>query len=213
MIRILKIGGIAVVTFLGAFTGVALAADALGSPAPVVVQLAQAAPADPNWLELARPVYEAFARHQYGLMIALLVILLVAITKRWLAPKIPFLHSDAGGSAMALLVSMATAIVAGLMTPGAPVWPGVDLLKTALVIGVGAAGGYAMLKNLVVDPFLRPLAAKAPAWMQPIFAILFFAFDKKANPIADAVKAGDDAVIAAPAPGIEGVVGTPVEVK
>ncbi len=215
MTRAFKLGAAAILTFLAVFTGTAIASEAIAPIAPAhqyAGLLAQAAP-DPSLLDLLRPVYDAFAAHQYGLMGALLVIALVALAKRWGGASFPWLHSDMGGSAMALVVSAATALAAGLGTPGAHVT--LELLKTAVFVGLTAAGGYAAIKNLLIDPVLRPLAAKAPAWMQPIFQLVFWVFDKQATnlPVAIAVKAGDAAVIAAPATGAAGIVGTPTEVK
>jgi len=65
-----------------------------------------------------------------------------------------------------------------------------------------------------MEPILRPLAAKAPAWMQPIFNAVFWIFDHAtgsdgAAAIAEAEKAGTAAVDAAPGPGVGGVIGKP----
>lgn len=167
---------------------------------------------DVSILDLARPIYDALASHQYSLTAMLVIVLLVALTKRYLGDKVPWLHSDAGGSALVLVGTMASAMAAGLLAPGATItWM---LLKTAALTGVSAAGGYAMIKNLLITPFLKPLAAKAPAWLQPIFNLVFAFFDHPPlAPVAIAIKAGDAAVAAAPATGADGIVGTSTEVK
>lgn len=212
MTRAIRIGAIAVLTFFLAFYCATIATAAALQVAPA----AQAATSDPDWMTLARPIYDAFAKHEYGLMLALTVILLVALAKRWL--HYAWMSTDMAGSASALVVAAATATAAGLVAPGAPTWPSLDLLRSALMVGLTAAGGYAVIKNLLVDPILRPLAAKAPAWLQPIFTIVFFAFDKvthtdSAAIIATAEKAGQTAVESTPAPGPVAIVGTPQEVK
>lgn len=169
---------------------------------------------DASIVDLARPVYDAFLNHQYGLMVCLLVILVVALMKRYLGDKIPFLHTDTGGSILVLVGATATAAGAGFATPGAHFT--LALMKSALLVGITAAGGFAMLKNLLVDPILKPLAAKAPAWAQPLFSVLFFAFDHGTSAdatIAKAVVVGTDAVAAAPGAGSAAVVGTPTDVK
>lgn len=168
---------------------------------------------DTSFLDLARPVYEAFANHQYSLMAMLLVVLVTALVKRYLGDKIAFLHSDAGGAITALVMSFATAMAAGLVTPGATIT--FSLLKTAVLVGVGAAGAYALLKNLLVDPFLKPLANKVPAWLKPLFDLALFAFDHGDSDAAvtKATADGAAAVAAAPAEGVAGVVGTPTELK
>lgn len=170
-----------------------------------------AAPTDSqSILDLLKPVYDAFAGGHYAYAAAMLTIALVALAKRYLGGKVPWLHSDAGGTLAALLMAGSGALATGLAAPGAHV--SLDLMKTAFLVGIGAAGGYAALKNLVVDPILKPLAAKAPAWAQPLFTLLFFFFDKP-DPIAEAVKAGDTAVAAKPAEGLHAVTGAPADVK
>lgn len=170
-----------------------------------------ATPADSqSILDLLKPVYDAFAGGHYAFAAALLTIALVALAKRYLGDKLPWLHSDAGGTCTALLMAGAGALATGLAAPGATVT--LALMKSAFLVGIGAAGGYAALKNLLVDPILKPLAAKAPAWAQPLFAVLFFFFDKP-DAAAAATKAGDAAVAAKPAAGVVGVTGAPTDVK
>ncbi len=129
---------------------------------------------DSSILDVAKPVWEAFSGGHYAYAAALMVILMVALVKRYLGDKVAFLHSDAGGSLMALVAAVATAMAAGLAAPGATIT--LALLKTSLLVGVGAAGGYALLKNLVVEPILMPLAAKY-TWMQPVLSVVMWMFD------------------------------------
>lgn len=187
--------------FIGllSFAGFALAA---GAAAPSTT--------DGSLLDLAKPVYDAFMGGHYAYGAALLVVLMVALAKKYLGDKIPWLHSDAGGSLLALLAAMSAAVAAGLATPGASIT--LALLKSSLLVGIGAAGGYAMLKNLIIEPLLKPLAAKAPAWMQPLFQLIFWIFDKP-SPTETANAAGDAAVIATPGSGVDGVIGASTDVK
>lgn len=166
---------------------------------------------DASILDWARPVYEAFAAHQWSLTGALLVVFLAAVVKRYLGDKIAFLHTNAGGSLLALVMATATAVSAGLVTPGASITLG--LLKTALLVGVTAAGGYAVLKNLLVDPVLKPLVAKLPMWAQTLANLVLFAFDHGTSgtppAVATAEKAGEAAVEKAPSTGVGGVISAP----
>ena len=171
-----------------------------------------------SWLDILqtalRPVYDAFSGGHYAYAAALLVIALVALAKRYLAPKYPILTTNAGGAAMALTAATATAMATALAVPDAAV--SLDLVKSALLVGVGAAGGYAMIKALVIDPLIKPLAAKAPLWMQPLFSLVLWIFDKSAasaHAAEDAAKAGDAAVADKPAGGLVVVVGKPTEIK
>ncbi len=169
-------------------------------------------PADGS-LDVAKSIYNALTGGHYAYAGALLVILVVALVKRYLGPKIVWLHSDAGGATLALLASGATALAASL-AGGGPVTLG--MVKTSALVGIGAAGGYATIKALVVEPLLKPLEAWAPPWMAPAFALVGWIFDKPdyaKQAEAAAKAAGDKAVQETPATGAAGVIGTPTDVK
>jgi len=199
MKRVIKIVSFAILALLGVFTATAFAANAVS-------------PDDQSWLELLKPVYEAFMRGEklYAGMLALVAA--VALTKRYAPEKwgiAKFVHSDPGGALLTLVASfggaMATAISAGSL-------PGWAMAKTAMLIAVGAAGGYSIIKKLLVEPFLRPWAAKAPAWLRiPLNAVLWI-FDRP-MPVAKAEAAGQAAVDANPAGGVEAVTGKAREVE
>lgn len=186
---------------LTSFTGFAFAADA-------------ATPDDGTLLDLLRPVYDAFAQRNYLEAACLAVILVLALVKRWSGSSNKFgkfVHSDLGGTAMALMIGVAGAMATALATPGAHVtWP---LLKTSLYVGVGAAGGFAVLKNLVIEPLQKYL----PAWAQPVLSIVGWIFDHGPGAgqeaIAKADAAGEAAVKANPAQGAAEVLGQPAEIK
>lgn len=176
-----------------------------------------AAGEEASLLELARPVYEAFASGRIDLGLMLAVVLVVALLTRY-APW-DWIRSDAGGAALVLVGSSATAIAAGIATPEATitaalVWAGVKF-------GVVAAGGYAVVKKLVIDPVLRPLAARAPAWLQPVFALVFWIFDRArpgdaaaaAKARAEADAAGKAALEASPPSGASDITGAPTDIK
>jgi hypothetical protein len=181
--------------FLASFAGTALAADAIDT--------------DSSSVDIAKAIYDAFAGHHYAYAAAIAVILIVALVKRYLGPKVAWLHSDAGGSVLVLAGATATAMASSL-AGGGPVT--LDLFKTAAMVGVGAAGGYALLKNLIINPFIVPLAAKAPAWAQPILGVILAIFDK-ATPTETATAAGNAAVTATPAAGVSAVLPTATVVK
>lgn len=192
-----------VLCFLGllSFTAVAHAATAVTGGDDVSI------------LDLARPIFEAFSSGQYALMGMLIVLLVVATLKKYFGDAIPFLHTNAGGSLLVLVGSTATAGVAALVAPGATF--SLHLLWMAVLVGVSAAGAYTLLKNLVVDPFLKPLQARVPAWAQPILGLVLWIFDHAGHDdvVVVAEKAGADAVVASPAQGVVGVVGAPTELK
>lgn len=178
------------------FGGTAFAADAV-------------APTDASITDLAKPVYDAFAAGHYMAAAALALVLSVALLKRYSGTgKVgTFVHSDVGGAlttlTMAFFGAIATATAAGATWH----W---SMLSTAGYVAFIAAGGYALVKKLVV-PLLKKLQPKLPAWTAPFFTLVYFIFDKP-DAITTAVKAGDDAVKATPATGADGVTGKPTDV-
>jgi hypothetical protein len=208
MTRLTKLysAALALATFVTVFTGTIFTGRALAASA------ADPAAADPSVLELLKPVYDAFAGHRPALGVALGLIALCALLKRWGGAKLPFLHTNAGGSLLVLVASAATASSAALLAPGAKF--SLDLLWSSTLVGVGAAGGYAVIKNLIIDPLLP----KLPAWAQTLLAPVMWVFDSTtAKPadiaLAEAVKAGEKAVAANPGLGAESVLGVPLEIK
>lgn len=171
-------------------------------------------------LEMARPVFDAVMHGQWWLAASLALVFVVAVVGKygdkapgpvgkWLAR---FDGSDAGRATLVLLGSFGGAVATGLAAvgTGAMTWA---LAWTALKVAVGASGIYSLGRKL-----LAPLVGKAPAWLQPLLWVVLWAFDRKAGaPAADAVAeaeaAGDAAVTAHPAPGVESVVGKPRDVR
>lgn len=175
--------------------------------------------ADGSWTDLVTPVYQAIAGGRYALGVSLGIIVALALIKKYAGTTSAFgkfVHGDVGGSLSAVLLGGATAISATLAAPNAHLT--LDVLKAGLLAGVVAGGGYAALKNLIVDPILRPLAAKAPAWAQPAFALIFWVFDHgpaaaQSTAETKATAAGAAAVAAKPAAGADGIVGAATEVR
>lgn len=191
----------------GMFEGVAHAAAALDPNA-----------SDPSF-DIAKLIFQAITGHQYAYAGALGLALGVAVVKRWGGNWLPqkqkdgttigWFHTDVGGTVLTLAGAWSTALVAGLAGGG---HVSLAMMKASFGVALTAAGGYAVLKKLVVGPLLKPLAKKAPAWMQPLFAMVFWMFDKP-DPISQAEAAGEQAVKDQPAQGVEGVVGKPTEIE
>ena len=179
------------------FTGSALAAGAV-------------APDDGSLLDLARPVLDAVMSGQGWMAASLALVMVVALARRY-APGAAgdFIRSDAGGAVTSLLMSFGGATATALAATGGA--PTAAMLKTALGIALGASGGYVMLKKLAV-PALRALQAKVPAWARPILALLIWVCERP-DAIGRAKAAGDAAVKAKPATGLDGVLGKSREVK
>jgi hypothetical protein len=164
-------------------------------------------------LDVAKSVYDAVSGGHYAYAAALGLILIVALVKRYLGSRISWLHSDVGGTSLTMVGATAGAMATALAGGGPVTWA---LMKTAMLVGIGAAGGYSVIKKLIIEPLIKPLQSKLPAWAQPIFSIVLWIFDKPdaaAQVEADASAAGQAAVTANPGQGVSTSVGTPTEVK
>lgn len=168
-------------------------------------------------IEMARPIFDAVMGGQWWLAASLALVFVVALVGRyggkapgragrWLA-KLD--ASDAGRAVLVLLGSFGGAVATGLAAAGsgAMTW---GLALVALKVAIGAAGIYSLAKKL-----LAPIVAKAPPWVQAIFAVVLWAFDRAtgADPVADAEAAGDAAVVAHPPKGTSAIVGEPRDVS
>jgi hypothetical protein len=160
-------------------------------------------------LDLLKPVYEAFRGGNYIAGAALAVVLTVAMLRRYAPGRIgKFMNSDVGGTLSAFLVAGAGSVAAA--SPDAS-WSW-SILKTAGSIAVAAAGGYTVIKKLLVDRLTASnwYNTKAPAWLKMALRVVLWVFDKpaaNADVIAAAEQAGKDAVVAKPSAGADGVVG------
>lgn len=153
-------------------------------------------------MDLAKPVYDAFVDGQPMLAAALALVLAVALARKYLAPRWKFLATDAGGALLVLLGAMGSAFAAAL-AGGASL--SLALTWQALGVAVTAAGGYTLIKRLIINP----LQGKGPAWLRAALRVLTWIFDDRS---AKAAEAGDKAVAANPATGITGVVGNHTDV-
>lgn len=172
------------------------------------------APDDGSLLDLLKPILDAFkgGHHLEAGMLAL--VLMVAALKRYAPEKYgisKFVHGDVGGTLLTLVGSFGGAMATTLAAGETPSWA---MSKTALMIAVGAAGGYAMIKKLLVEPLRNSdwYQTKAPSWLKAILSVVMWVFDKP-DPTAQAERAGNAAVADKPASGVEGVVGKPTDVQ
>jgi hypothetical protein len=186
-------------TALVAFVATAFAAGAVTSD-------------DGSILELARPVFDSIMAGDYLAAVSLALVFAVALAKRYAPGKAgEWMHTDAGGALATFFMSLGGALATATMG-GAP-WQW-GMLWMATQVAFFAAGGYVMVKKVIVEPLLKPLAAKAPMWAQPIFMLVFWIFDKKtatASIEAKATAAGDAAVAAKPSTGVNSIAGTPTD--
>lgn len=175
---------VTILAFLFAFTGTAVAADAVAT--------------GPSMTEASKAIFDAVMHGQWWAAAALGVVLACAAARKYLPAKwTDGTRGDIVGTAMAFVMAFAGAIATVMVAPGAAMTAGVAL--TALKIGVAAIGGYNIIHKV-----LGWLAAwgKLPAWTLPILKLAATLVGSKA--IAKAEKLGDKAVAKSPPTGMSG---------
>ncbi len=187
------LGILAVVGLLFGFTATSVAATAV---AP-----------DGDLLGLLKPIYDAVMSGNKWAAAALALVAVVALLRKYVAPRWAFLMGDAGGSLLALLASFGGASATALLAGAGMSWA---LLWMSVKVALTAAGGYTLIKRLIVGP-LMPLINKLPAWARiPLQAALWMFGNP--NAIKEAEAAGAAAVAANPSAGTNGITGTPTDV-
>lgn len=190
MIRVLA-WGLVPFAFVAAFAGTSFASQA-GDGESI--------------LDVAKPVLDALLAGQPGLAAALALVLFAAVARRYGTARFTWLASDAGGAAVVLIGAFGGAAAAALS--GGASWS-LALAWAALKNAFLAAGGYSMVKRLLVTPLLKPLRDKLPTWLRPVLDLVLAIFEPR---VAKAAAAGDAAVAAKPSTGAAGVVGEPRDV-
>lgn len=159
-------------------------------------------------LEQARPIFDTIMAGHYLAGAAFALALAVALAKRWAPGKAgAFLHTDVGGTLATLVMSFFGAAATSLAAYKGFAGFSPAMLVTSAKVAAMAAGGYALIKKLIVEPFrASSWYAKSPAWVKAGLQLVMWLFDKRAaqaEVIADAEKAGEDAVKANPSGGTD----------
>ncbi len=173
------------------------------------------APPDGSLLDLAKPVFDAVMSGQWALGAALALVMLVALARKYLAPKWAFLGTELGVALMVLVGSfggaLAMALMAGASVSGAVLW-------AAVGIAVSAAGGWKLAKIALnqFEPWVLRQIDRLPSAGQTIaraiWSMLTWWLHKPGDAeIAKAEAAGKIAVEESPSAGIAGVLGEPKE--
>lgn len=163
---------------------------------------------DGSLLDYAKPVLDAVMSGNYAYAAALALVLVAAVARKYGAKHWSFLATDAGGALIVLLASFGGALAT---TTAAGAWPSLAMVWVAAKVAAMAAGGWSLVKKILIDP-LRPWASRQPAWIQAVFAVITWVFDKP-DPIADAIAKGEAALAANPSTGAPGVGGVPRDVR
>lgn len=174
-----------ILIFLAAFTGTALAADAIAAT-------------DPSYSELAKAIFDAVMHSQWWAAAATGVVLACALARKYMpAGWKTGTKGDIIGIATTFLMAFAGSLGMVLAAPGAAMTGGVAL--TALKIGAAAIGGYTIIHKVV--GWLTAWG-KLPPWLMMVLAVLGKLVGSDAAQKAQA--AGDAAIAADPPKGMAG---------
>lgn len=180
----MRFAALLVLVFLGAFTGTALAAEAV--------------PSDASLFDLAKPIFDAVMHSQWWAAAALAVILACAAARKYMpASWTEGTKGDIIGTAMAFLMAFAGAVATWAMAPGAVISFGV--IATAGKIGLAAIGGFTIIHK--VAGWLVAWG-KLPPWAVAVLRMATLLVGS--NAVKKAELAGDAAVIAKPPTGMTG---------
>ena len=152
--------------FLVSFTATAHAATVITPP-------------DGTLWDLLQPVLDAFQHGSYVYAGSLALVVAVAIIRRYAAPKQPWFSTDAGAGLLTLLASFGATLAATL--PGGIAFEWV-MAWHALEIAFGAAGGYTLVKHLIISPYIRHLSAKGPDWLHVPMSWILWIFQEDGKP-------------------------------
>lgn len=126
-------------------------------------------------------IMSAWTAHHYAYAAALALVLLVALVRRYAGPRWPWLHTDAGSSVLVLLGSFGASLATAL-SGGAPLT--LNIAWAALGVATTAAGGYALLKQLLVTPILCKWEASAGSTTKKVLRAVLWVFCHRSDPEA-----------------------------
>jgi hypothetical protein len=144
--------------------------------------------------DLLTPLYQAFAHGQYVYAGSMAIVVIVAAARRYGTAKYVgdglarWIASDEGSTILAFAFSLAsTMIVQSAGGTSAVTWSGA---WHATTIAVGAVGGYAVIRRLVIKPYLARLAGRGPAWLhKPLdFVLWIFATTEEQRAVTTSMK-------------------------
>lgn len=124
-------------------------------------------------------IHSALAGGHYAYVAAMALVGVVALARKYGGARWPALHTDLGSALLACAGAFGTALSASLVSGAGLNW---GIVTGAGTVAFGALGGYAAVNALIVKPYLVPLAAKAPSWMQPLLQLALFWFVHQSDP-------------------------------
>jgi hypothetical protein len=120
----------------------------IAEAAVLSLSLAQVPP-DPeaSVAEFAAAIYQAFSAKNWGVLVALALIGLVAIARKYGSKALPFLGTDRGGALLSLLGGFGLSVFAAATAAGAH--SVLQVIGSGLLMTITASGTYAIAKKLL----------------------------------------------------------------
>ena len=142
-------------------------------------------PTNGSLLTLLQPILSAFEHGQKLYAGCLALVAIVALVRRFV--KAPWVDTDWGAAGLTLVGSFAATLGAHLAGGVSVSWSAV---WGALSVAFGAAGGYTMVKHLLVTPYMENFATKGPRWLHAPLKLVLWIF-QEAVPDAPAKASGN----------------------
>jgi hypothetical protein len=154
-----------------------------------------------------KAIVDAMRGGQYALAAFAALSALVAASWRYGARWFPWLGTSEGKAILTFVGGFTATVAAGLAGGGALTG---SLLWAAVGAAATLAGGYALIKELVVPRlvWLRDLSWM-PGWAKTVIDLGLWVFARDRATVAKAEAAGQAAVDATPTNGIAGAIGSP----
>lgn len=139
--------------------------------------VAQAVASDQALQQQISEVLRELVAGHYAYAAALLLVLSVALVRRYATDRVAWLRTDQGGAALVLLGAFGGAIVAAASGTRDVTWA---LAQDAAIVAFAASGGYSLIKRLVITPYVAPLAQRPDAW-GAVAKLIVWIFDTKGS--------------------------------
>lgn len=134
-------------------------------------------PEEQPLIELARIVYDGVTTGGLsGWLVAVAGALVITtrVLRGYGAQLVPWLATDAGGTSLVAVGSLAGAMLTALLAGVSPSW---SLVGYAAGVAFAASGGYAALKRLVITPLVER-SSSWPSWARALYRLVAWVFDR-----------------------------------
>lgn len=148
--------------------------------AQAAAELATVAAANQDPLvELVRLLWVAITGGEFISIVVALLVIISSLLARFGVHLSKWFGTGAGRAVITLLVAFSGGLSSALAV-GTPITWGV--LRTVIVFALTAAGGYSLIKALIVEPLTPWMRDRAPEWLRLIWRGLTWVYDRLVKP-------------------------------